>query len=506
VSGRVAAIVAADVLLRFRRTSTVIVFLLLSGLAYLWVPDPSTGRALMQIGGRRAVYNSASIAMATALLATLFVGLIGFYVVSNAVRRDAQSRCGFVIASTPTGNFEYIVAKFLGNALFLVTFTAGFMLVSMAMVVVRGEGPLQPLVFLTQYALIVTPAIVFVSATAITFESVPFLSGRFGDVLYFFLWCASLGVPVAISVSMHAPWVLYFDMSGLGFVLQQLRETLHTDSLSIGASPYNRQLPPLLFNGFPITGALWGQRLFGAMIPLPLLGIAWIAFHRFDPVRVRIGGGGRRNLLSRANAMLKPLVRGVAGMGPISTDARMTLTSSPIIVAATIGLAIAAFVANSATVMTIAFAAAAIAIADVSTRDGASATTALIRSAPHLKERFVFWKLASSLAVAGVMLAVPIIRFAAARPAAFVPLIAGTFFVAAAATALGVVSANAKTFIVLFLSFWYVVVSAKGASPALDFAGFYGVATAPVTLAYLAIAAGMLAAAQAIYAVQLRRE
>src|SRR6266508_1563444 len=123
-------IAAADARIRFRRTSTVVIFLLLSAIAYVWVPDPSTGRALMRIEGRRAVYNSATIAMATALLGTLFIGLAGFYVVSNAVRRDAQSRVGAIIAATPLRSGEYIAGKFLGNALFLATFFCGFMLVS----------------------------------------------------------------------------------------------------------------------------------------------------------------------------------------------------------------------------------------------------------------------------------------------------------------------------------------------------------------------------------------
>src|SRR6185369_207776 len=95
---RMLSIAAADVRIRFRRTSTVVVFLLLSGLAYLWVPAPSTGRALMIVNGRRALYNSAAIAMATSLLGALFVGLAGFYVVSNAVSRDARSRVGSIIA------------------------------------------------------------------------------------------------------------------------------------------------------------------------------------------------------------------------------------------------------------------------------------------------------------------------------------------------------------------------------------------------------------------------
>ena len=37
---RTAAIVRGDVLIRMRRVSTVVIFLLLSWMAYLWVPAP----------------------------------------------------------------------------------------------------------------------------------------------------------------------------------------------------------------------------------------------------------------------------------------------------------------------------------------------------------------------------------------------------------------------------------------------------------------------------------
>ena len=184
--GRIAAIVRADFLIRFRRLSTVVVFLLLSGFAYVWIPDPATGRTLMQINGARVLYNSAAIGMATSMLASMFVGLFGFYVISNAVRRDIDSRCGYVIASTTMRTSEYIIGKFLGNVVFLSTFMGGYMVASMAMLLVRGEAPLEPLIFMKQYAIMVPSTIVFVSVVAIVFESIPFLSGRFGDVAYFF--------------------------------------------------------------------------------------------------------------------------------------------------------------------------------------------------------------------------------------------------------------------------------------------------------------------------------
>ena len=95
---RLGAIVRADVMIRLRRPSTAFMFVLISIIAYMWVPPLSSGRTLMQIGESRVFYDSAAIGMGTALIAAMFVGLVGFYVVSNAVRRDVETRCGFVFA------------------------------------------------------------------------------------------------------------------------------------------------------------------------------------------------------------------------------------------------------------------------------------------------------------------------------------------------------------------------------------------------------------------------
>ena len=130
---RLGAIVRADLLIRLRRPSTVVVFLLLSFLPYLWIPAPSSGRALIVINGHRAVYNSAAIGVSTALIGTLFIGLFGFYVISNALKRDVISRCGYVIASTTMRGSEYIAGKFAGNVAFLTLFTLGYMATAMAM-------------------------------------------------------------------------------------------------------------------------------------------------------------------------------------------------------------------------------------------------------------------------------------------------------------------------------------------------------------------------------------
>lgn len=484
---RVAAIAAADARIRFRRTSTVVVFLFLSALAYLWVPDPSTGRALMRINNARALYNSAAIAVATALLGTLFIGLAGFYVVSSAVRRDAQTRVGFIIAATPLRSGEYIAGKFLGNVLFLATFFLGFMLVAMAMVIVRGEAPLEPWTFIRHYALLAPPPIFLVSALAILFECVPWLSGRGGDVAYFFVFLFSMALSTAAVIN-GMSWGALFDPSGMSAVMAQNMATMHTRSIAIGSGPFDVHKPPIVYPGLALDGAFLAQRLLSLLVPLPLLLLARASFHRFDPVRVRVAAKAERRWLARLNALLKPLTRAMLRMPAARSLPLAALADAQLTVALSPWIAVAIVAAAAARNRPFAFLAMGIAIADVATRDVRANTMPLLYAAPRLREHFVAWKTMSTAIVA--------LAFVITYPAP--ATLAGAFFTVAAATALGVVSGNAKTFVLLFLSFWYIVVNDRGATAALDFAGFYGKATPAISLTYVLIGAALLAIAALI--------
>ena len=510
---RLLAVVRADVLIRLRRPSTAVIFVLLSALPYLWIPAPSTGRALMQIDGRRALYNSAAIGTSTAVLATVFIGLAGFYVISNALRRDVLTRCGFVIASTTLRGSEYIAGKFAGNVVFLSLFTFGFMLTAMAMVLVRGEAPLEPLVFATQYLLLLPPAIFFVSALAIVFECTPLLRSKAGDVFYFFLWVGTLGI-VATMVDGGSTAAASFDISGLGFLLQQMKLEFHTDSISIGSSSFDASKGVVVFQGLGHGTGWLLPRIAATLWPLSLLAVARVFFHRFDPARVRVLPNERthRSWLGRLNALSKPLVRlgGAFSTRPAVADAVTTIAAFPLVAVAIAGFAIASLAADSsalfAGVLPFAFAACAVAIADIACREKRAATTSLVFAMPGLRERFVAWKFLSSLYVAAIFLGIPLFRAAILRPSSILPLATGLVFVTAAATTLGIISANPKTFLVVFLSFWYVVMSDKGLSPELDFAGWSGTATPTVTAAYAALAATCLILAHLFHTNELRRK
>lgn len=502
---RVGAIVRADFLIRFRRVSTAVIFVIMSAIAYLWVPDPRTGRALIQVDNMRAIYNSAAIGMATAMLGTIFVGLIGFYVVSNAVRRDVLSRCGFVAASTTMRAGEYVFGKFLGNIVFLATFLSGFGAVSMAMVVIRGEGPLQPWIFVKQYLIMATPAIIFVSALAILFESVPFLSGKFGDVVYFIIWAMSMSVVVSVSEKGGDPlgWVSFFDFSGFGYLWEYMHHVTHTGALSIGSSNFDPGRPTYTFQGLTLNGAWAIRRIAAGLMPLTLVAVAAMLFHRFDPVRVRntVRHNGA-NLLVRLNRRFKPLTRVMSRLIPVGESpsfARSTFADAIVSISGSPAILIAAIVVAISGSLPIAFAAAAIAIADIASRDWRSGTMPLVYSSPRLKPMFVLWKFIASAAVVAFIVAIPISRSSTSPAIAIV----GALFVAAAATALGIISNTPKTFTVLFLTFWYVVMNDKGMTPSLDFASFFGRATPATAAVYAAIAVIMLISAQIVHSRRL---
>lgn len=517
---RIAAIVKADVLIRFRRSSTLVMFLLLSGLAYFFVSDPATGYALLVVDGqRRAVYNSAAIGMATALLVSIFIGMAGFYVISNAVSRDVRSRCGFVIASTTMRSGEYVVAKAAGNLVFLALFTSGFMVSSMAMLLVRNEAPLEPWVFVKQYLLIVPPALVLVAVLAIVFESVPFLSGRFGDVAYFVLYLVGLALPALMPEG--SAFARYLDFGGLVFTSEQMRPLTQL-MINVRFDPLK---PLFVVPGF-ILNAEWAvARLVSLVAPLLLLVVAVRAFHRFDPAHVRnVEGRIRGGHLTRINRALKPLLCALAAFAPpagrtsmqpallraAAADARITFASCPLLLAGVLALAIAAIVCPTRAlrpgILTSAFFIAGLAIADVSCRERRSGTLTMIYSTPVLKSHFVWWKLIATMFVALAVTSVPLGRIALSYPASVPTVVAGVFFVASAATALGVISVTPKAFTLLFLTLFYVVLNDGGASPALNFGGFYGRAMPRVTLSYVVAASVLLLAAQGVHALRLRRE
>ena len=508
---RIGAVAWNDVLIRVRRPSTIAVVLVLCALAYMLVPAISSGQTLMQLEGHRAYYNSATIAIATAGLATMLLGLLGFYLVSNTVRRDVVTRTGFVIAAMPVTNAEYLVGKFLGNFSFLGLIVLAYMLNVMGMHLLRGEAPLQPLVYLSIYLAMAGPAIVIVSGVALLFECVPPLSGRAGDVLYFFVWLVMVAL---VAVAGNAPasglgWQRFSDILGLQFMMQQVRGTAGADNISIGHSPFDPSLEPWTFPGVHWSWQVAGTRIGTALLVIPLLLLALLVFARFDPARIKGGAAHvHASILARLNGLLKPVTRVLVpligrGRGLVRiglAEFTLTMMLAPLSLVLWGALSVWALLAEPpklmVAVLPVIFLVITASIADMATRDAAAGTTALLFSLPRVRPTYVMAKFIGAALVALAFLAVPVLRIGVTSPPLALSLVVGGLFVAALAVSLGRLTGSGKAFVGLFLLFLYITMSSGGAAP-MDFAGMQGVATTGVRLGYLAAAAVLVAFAVA---------
>lgn len=496
---QVLSIAGTDLRLRLRRPSTLWLILILSGLAYMLIPDPAEGRALMVVDGARALYTSQVVALATAGLATLLLTFAGFYLTSNALRRDLLARTGSIIAATPVSSAAYLTGKLLGAAASLGMVTGVYVLNVMVMHLLRGEGPLEPVTYVVTYMLALGPAIMVVSALAIAFECIPLLSGRVGDVLYFFIWMVLLAMGAMGAQGLGAGRIL--DVMGLGFILGQVRSATGSEHLAIGMTPFNPAVAPWVLAPIHLTVATLLPRIMTALLSVPILLVGLLFFHRFDPARVRgtsqTAGG---HLIRRISLLLKPVTRIVSVAGarlvavvpgsirPVVAETVMTLCQSPLLLVAWIGVLVATVMTPEATARhqlpLVIAAILAIGLADLSTRDRAAGTLPLLYSMPHLKPGYAWIKLGASALLALLFCVPAAARIALSSPGSAVSLLIAAGFMAAMATAFGLLMHTPKAFMGFFLLFLYLVLNGAQV-PALDFAGWNGVATGATRIGYL---------------------
>lgn len=504
---RIGAVVGADVLTRIRRPSSVAVLVVLCVLSYRLVPAVSSGRTLLLVDGHRALLTSSAIALGTASFASVLLAMLGFYLVSNAVHRDTVTRVGSVVAAMPVRNAEYLSGKFLGNVVFLGLVACAYMLNVMVMHLLRAEGPLQPVVYVTIYVAVMGPSIVVTSALALLFECVQPLSGRVGDIVYFLVWGGIVSFTALDVPGGGWQWFHFFDVLGMLFMMHQINDGGLAHAAAIGGMPFDPRQSPWSFPGIHWDAMAIGVRLSSASLAVPLFFVATRFFNRFDPASIgRPLEGGRRSLLGQVNRLLKPVTRlllwgisptsGAIGFGRIALgEVILTFLLSPLTVVLLVAINVwGSFAPPHAmltTVLPFAFLGIVVAITDVVTRDDQAGMIPLLSSIPKVKPAYLVTKCVAASAVALLFVVVPLIRLAVSRPEAALSLGIGTLFVVALATSLGYLTGSGKAFAGCFLLFLYVARVINNV-PAFDFAGLNGVATGSVRLGYLCAAGALM--------------
>lgn len=280
----------ADFLERVRRYS----FLLtLAGSLYLAYAVVTEKIWLVVGNGYRGVYNSAWVGMLMTICCSTWLLLVGFYIVKNSLRRDADTRVGRILAATPMPKHIYTLAKVFSNFAVLACMIFVLMLAALAMRLLMHEGGSFSLWQLwSPFLLIALPGMLLAASLALLFETLPVLRSGVGNVIYFFLWTGFL----ALGATQH-----WDDPGGLRLLARSTRAALNAVdpsndsnfhfSLTIGGQQAARTF---LWNGIDWTWLALQSRFFWVALSIALALLASVFFTRFDPAKEWFKKRGRK--------------------------------------------------------------------------------------------------------------------------------------------------------------------------------------------------------------------
>ena len=498
-----------EVRLRMRRLSTMVALLAVVAISWAMIDDPAGGHSLIVIDKARVLYTSSALALGSSALASILFGLGGFYLARGRTAEDIRTGAGSVIGATPVGNLVFLAGRWLGAMAYLGALALALMGTIVVCHALRGDGPIQPLVYLTTYCVILLPGIVFAASCAVLFDNWAPLMGKRGDLLFFLLWVGQMTL-VGIVQSSGAPdaGLSVFDFTGLLASMATLANYFDPAHTSVGGGiPFDAAKAPLLLPAFPWTAKMVWMRSAAVLIAALPLAAAVLLFHRFSPDKVKASRSRpRRSPLALVDGWLRPLSRLVQPLfalaarlpgwcGQVLADVALTLAASPSAIAVLIVALGASLLVDVRLLGPVLLACAAcwgILVSDMSTRDfqaGAEDMSGVVKgggAGRYLRQY------AATVVLGAMFMGVITLRFAMHDPVRAAAVVTGIVALGAIAHLLGRCSRTPRTFLALFLFALYVAINATKV-PMIDAVGFNGVANLQSVLTYLAIGMGALA-------------
>jgi len=272
-------LIRADFLERVRRYS----FLILMGAMVFLGYAVARGQISIWLGNtHRGIFNSAWIGLITTMATLPFVTLIGFYFVKNTLERDRRTGVGQILGSTPISRFIYILGKTLSNITVFVGILVILIPVAVSAQLWRGEDiRVELLPFLSPFLLFWLPTVIFISALAVFFETIPSLSGGFGNAIAFFLISMLLFYfPIEHNL-------LYADLAGY-LLIRSIFASSFSNIIPNFDGHFqitltNRQtLTPVLWEGIPWTTEIVLARVYWLGVGFVLIMLATVIFTYFD--------------------------------------------------------------------------------------------------------------------------------------------------------------------------------------------------------------------------------
>jgi hypothetical protein len=279
-------IARADFLERVRRYS----FLVMLGLVVFLGYQTAIGNMALELGLYRGEFNSAWVGAMMSLIATFFIGWFGFYLVKGSVARDRETGVGQIMATTPLTRPLYLLGKWLSNFGVLMSMVAVLALGAIVIQFLQGENTqINLFAFLSPFIFIVVPLMALVAVAAVLFESVSFLQGGFGNIVYFFAFITFIPLFMENPTLQQYP---AFEPTGLGLLASEMGKAVtaiypeYNGDFSLGGGFVSAT------RVFSWKGVQWTPEIVLARFSLIALAIllillAALFFDRFDPSRAK---------------------------------------------------------------------------------------------------------------------------------------------------------------------------------------------------------------------------
>jgi hypothetical protein len=511
--------VSAETRSRLRSPATVFTILALFAAAFTYLPPPDSNRAsiLWQVGKETysGTYTAGFIGAVVALLTSMLMPLVGFYLVAGSVRRDLERRVWPIIAATRTSASVYLVGKWLASFAYLLALAALALLPAVFLFMRYGTGPFSLGQLVVPWLLLAPAAMSITAAFALLFDVTPGLSGRGGHVLWFFAFSFLLiMIPGLLgrrldqdSTNDRTPT---YDPAGLVFFQDMIGRSsaapIHSVSLGViilDAPPRRVPMAPLRVDAELLatragTFAWTLVPLLAAIVMFRLRAARGARPPRQPKARAAPAAAGWQSPQGESAQAFRPHHGAPTFARSVLAEAVLIWQSAswakwPMLVASAASLVVpgdgaaapmAAFLLLLGPV-----------IGEASAREALAGTGATVFAQPGVPRSVVGWKLAAIAAFVAAVGAPVLLRSLVRGGGHGLAMLLGLAFTATAAAGFGWLTGGGKLFLGGFTALWYMAVQRE--SP-LDFTGAFGAHPTPFVPAAFAAAgfgAAMIAAA-----------
>ncbi len=482
------AIARADFLERTRRTSFVVNLGLMLYIGYL----VNIGKITLRLDNYRGIFNSAWIGSMMTLVVTFMLGWFGFYLVKNAIQRDYQTGVGQIMATTPITKPQYLFGKWLSNMAVLDLMVLILALASLTMQLIHHEAQIQIWTLLAPFVFIALPFMALIGALAVLFESISWLRGSFGNIVYFFFFLVII-VFITLQLGETLP---ILDWLGFGLFKTSMGTSAlaaypsYNGGITLSFVPNKSEILTFVWPGVNWTLTVIWPRLMLIVLSTGIVLVSTVFFDRFTQVKPIRNKSDKKtdketdhatqNLPEVATVVLekaKTASHANSFFRLVFSELRLILNEMPrwwyLIWVGLIAVSLFISPVNlTAQVLPLLLIWPSLIWSKLGCREKQFSTTELVFSTP----RPLIRQLASAW-LAGFIFSLltglgALFRFALALNwIGFATFFVGLLFIPSLALGLGVISGSSKTFEVIYAFFWYLGVMNDVSE--LDFSGLH---------------------------------